>query len=185
MNKSKAIEIMMQLKAEYFYAFKDMPDNLFKIKIDNFMKALEDYSDKEIDIALGMVLKENKTVPTIANFVEVLNRNREVFLPSVEKEWSSVVSALNAMKDNCSEFNNSGWASDEQYSKYFKKQRSAYDTLSDDVKGYYGDYNSFVDLLEITKLEVEKARFIKAFPQFRRDFQIKKKIMSQLDKRGL
>ena len=183
MNKSKAIEIMMQLKAEYFYAFKDMPDSLFKIKIDNFMKALEDYSDQEIDIALGIVLKENKTVPTIANFVEVLNKNRELFLPTVEKEWSSVVSALNAMKDNRAEFNNNGWASDEQYSKHCKKQRNVYDTLSDEVKSYYGDYNAFVDLLEITKLEVEKARFIKAFPQFRRDFQVKKKIMGQLEKK--
>ena len=32
MKYSKAVEIMMQLKAEYFYAFKDMPDELFKIK---------------------------------------------------------------------------------------------------------------------------------------------------------
>ena len=38
-------------------------------------------------------------------------------------------------------------------------------------------------MYEEEKLEVEKARFIKAFPQFRRDFQVKKKIMAQLDKK--
>lgn len=180
MNKSKAIEIMMQLKAEYFYAFKDMPDNLFKIKIDNFMKALEDYSDKEIDIALGMVLKENKTVPTIANFVEVLNRNREVFFPSVEKEWSSIYNALSQIHKAYEEYRTDGWGNG--WEKYCKKRKELYNSLSEEVKSYYGDFDAFIDLLDITKLEVEKARFIKAFPQFRRDLIIKKKVMEQLNK---
>lgn len=182
MNKSKAIEIMMQLKAEYFYAFKDMPDSLFKIKIENFMKALEDYSDKEIDIALGIVLKENKTVPTISNFVEVLNKNRELFLPTVEKEWASVSSSIKEIKD-AYDLYNATWGGEEVTKSYCRRRDKAYNALSEEVKQYYGDKDTFVNLIEITKLEVEKARFIKSFPQFRRDFQVKKKIMEQLDKK--
>ena len=89
MNRKKALDIMTQLQAEYFYAFKDMPEKLFDIKVKTFMEALEGYSDKEIDIALLTVLRECKTCPTAANFVEIIERNKELQLPSAEEEWGN------------------------------------------------------------------------------------------------
>ena len=159
MKYSKAIEIMIQLKAEYFYAFKDMPDELFKLKAKNFMTALEGYSDKEIDVALGFVLKENKTLPTTAHFIEVLEKNREMFLPSAEEEWVKISSVIGTIKSN-RDLND--------WDKRVKLNNQAYNSLSDDVKNYFVNKSGFLDLLEVKNIEIAKAQFIKAFPEWRR-----------------
>ena len=103
MNYKKAVDIMIQLQAEYFYDFKGMPENLFDIKVKNFMKTLEGYSDKEIDIGLLTVLRECKTCPTAANFVEIIERNKELQLPSAEDEWCSISKVLREMKQRYKE----------------------------------------------------------------------------------
>lgn len=159
MKYSKAVEIMMQLKAEYFYAFKDMPDELFKIKVKNFMNSLEGYTDKEIDVALGFVLKENKTLPTTAHFIEVLERNREMLLPSAEEEWNKVSSVITKIKCNRDIYD---------IDIRIQKSMKDYNSLSNDVKEYYINYSGFLDLLEVKNLEIAKAQFLKAFPEWRR-----------------
>ena len=159
MKYSKAVEIMMQLKAEYFYAFKDMPDELFKIKAKNFMNSLEGYTDKEIDVALGFVLKENKTLPTTAHFIEVLERNREMLLPSAEEEWNSVSSVITKIKCN---------RDIPDIDKRCLANKKDYESLSRDVKEYYINYSGFLDLLEVKNLEIAKSQFLKAFPEWRK-----------------
>lgn len=173
MKFSKAIEIMMQLKAEYFYAFKDMPDELFNIKVKNFMNSLEGYSDKEIDIALGFVLKENKTLPTTAHFIEVLERNREMLLPSAEEEWNSVSSVITKIKCN---------RDIRDIEERCIENKKDYESLSNDVKEYYINYSGFLDLLEVKNLEIAKAQFLKTFLEWRR---LKKKKEQLLAKYGV
>ena len=177
MKYSKAVEIMMQLKAEYFYAFKDMPDELFKIKVKNFMNSLEGYTDKEIDVALGFVLKESKTLPTTAHFIEVLERNRDMLLPSAEEEWVKISEVVKNMSSNSKNFDTSYG----DWDKHREKQKSLYLTLSNDVKEYYINYSGFLDLLEVKNLEIAKAQFLKAFPEWRR---LKKKKEQLLEKGG-
>lgn len=172
MKYSKAVEIMMQLKAEYFYAFKDMPDELFKIKAKNFMNSLEGYNDNEIDVALGFVLKENKTLPTTAHFIEVLERNREMLLPSAEEEWNKVSSVITKIKCN---------RDIPDIGKRCDKNETDYNSLSQDVKDYYINYSGFLDLLEVKNLEIAKAQFLKAFPEWRR---LKKKKEQLLGRDG-
>ena len=172
MKYSKAVEIMMQLKAEYFYAFKDMSDELFKIKVKNFMNSLEGYTDKEIDIALGFVLKENKALPTTAHFIEVLERNREMLLPSAEEEWSKISSVITKIKCNRDIYD---------IDIRIKKSMKDYNSLSQDIKEYYINYSGFLDLLEVKNFEIAKAQFLKAFPEWRR---LKKKKEQLLGRDG-
>lgn len=179
MTQKKAIEIMMTIKAEYFYAFKDMPDELFKIKLKNFTLGLKDYSDDEIDIALKFLLKESKTVPTMAHFVEMIERNRELLLPSAEVEWNAISSVLAEMKrnrDNRSPYH----ITDEQWKEYREKQKTAYNRLSQDVKDFYINYSGFLDLLDAPKIEVEKTRFLKNFTEFRKKQKQKKELEKEL-----
>ena len=170
MKYSKAVEIMMQLKAEYFYAFKDIPDELFKVKVKNFMNALEGYTDKEIDVALGFILKENKTVPTTANFIEVLERNREFLLPSCEEEWNSFVCAITKVK----------LSRDMDIDIRKKTMDEAYASLSKDVREYYVSLTGFIALLDIKNLEITKAQFLKAFPEWRRQKLKKENLLKKI-----
>lgn len=172
MKYSKAVEIMMQLKAEYFHLFRDMPEELFKKKVENFYNNLKDYTDKEIDIAFGFVLKECKTVPTTAHFVEILERNKELLLPSVEEEWNSVSSVITKIKCNRDILD---------IDKRHDMNKKDYNSLSNDVKDYYINYSGFLDLLEVKNLEIAKAQFLKAFPEWRR---LKKKKEQLIGKDG-
>lgn len=172
MTYKKALEVMMQLKAEYFYAFKDMPDELFKIRIKNFMKALEDYSEKEVDIALGVVLKENKTLPTTASFVEVLERNRELQQPFPEEEWTTVSSVITRIRNN---------RNIDNVEKRHEQNQKDYNLLSDEVKEFYVNYSGFLDLLSISNLENAKARFLREFSEFRKKRKQQKELYKQLE----
>lgn len=173
MTKKKAIEIMMQLKAEYYYAFKDMPDDLFKLKIENFIKAMDGYNDQEIDIALGKVLAENKTLPTIAHFIEAIEKYKESLLPTVEEEWASVVNALINIEHNSENFYKQG----RDWDRIRDTNRDIFNSLSGYVKGYYVEYSIFLSLLG-SKLDIERARFLKNFPEYRRQ-QLKGKIKDE------
>lgn len=180
MTYKKAVEVMMQLKAEYFYAFKDMPDELFKIRIKNFMKMLEDYSEKEIDIALGVVLKENKTLPTTASFVEILERNKELLLPSAEEEWANIKEVIAEMQVRSIRFN-VGTSSTEEYERHKQRQRESYNKLSQAVKDYYVNYSGFLEIVYAEKLDIEKNKFIKNFPDFRKRKRQQKELYKQLE----
>lgn len=180
MTYKKALEVMMQLKAEYFYSFKDMPNELFEIRVKNFMKAMEDYSDKEIDIALGMVLKENKTLPTTASFIEVLERNKELLLPSAEEEWANIKEVIIEMKRRSSGFS-VGNSSTEEYEKHKQWQKDSYNKLSQAVKDYYVNYSGFLEIVFADKLDIEKNKFIKNFSEFRKKRQQQKELYKQLE----
>ena len=169
MKYSKAIEVMMQLKAEYFNSFKDMPDDLFKTKVNNFMKALEGYTDTEIDIALGFVLKECKTIPTTAHFVEILERNRELILPSPEEEWNMVSSVITKLKRNIENIYD--------LTERRLANKENYESLSLDVREYYINYSGFLDLLETKNLEFAKSQFLKGFPEWRKRKRQKEQLM--------
>ena len=166
MTKKKAIKIMMQLKAEYYYAFKDIPDDLLKLKIENFIKAMDGYTDQEIDIALGKVLVENKTLPTIAHFVEAIENYKESLLPTAEEEWASVVRTLNGITKIFEIYQYLHTQNEVDDIK--TKARELYQTeISKYVKSYYATYQNFLDIKK-EKLDFERARFLKNFPEYRR-----------------
>lgn len=177
MNRKKALDIMTQLQAEYFYAFKDMPEKLFDIKVKNFMEALEGYSDKEIDIALLTVLRECKTCPTAANFVEIIERNKELQLPSAEEEWGNTSEVLKEMKQRSSNFNSSY----DNYAEHKKKQLESYNKLSQDVKDFYINYFGFLDLVFTERIDIEKNRFLKQFPSFRKEKRQRQELNKQME----
>ena len=172
MTRKKAVEIMTILQAEYFYAFKDMPENLFEIKIATFMKALNGYTDKEIDIALQTVLKECKTCPTTANFIEVIERNRELLLPSAEEEWAKVTNVLARIKRN---------REISDIDRRVDDSRKAYNSLPFDVRGYYVNYSGFLDLIEARNIEIEKSKFLKGYPAYLKKQKQKKELSKQLE----
>lgn len=169
---------MVCLQAEYFYAFKDMPEKLFNLKIKNFMEALDEYSDQEIDIALKTVLKECKTCPTTANFIEIIERNRELVLPSAEEEWAITYDVLSEMRRRDYNFDSSYCDIDE----HRVKQKEAYNRLSDNVKAYFVDYCNFYDVVLENKFEIEKRRFLKQFPIFRKQKGQKQALIKQMEK---
>lgn len=175
MKYSKAVEIMMQLKAEYFHLFRDMPEDLFKKKVENFYNNLKDYSDKEIDIAFGFVLKECKTVPTTAHFVEILERNKELLLPSVEEEWNKVKIVIDEMATRRRNFD----PSYHDWDKHFEAQRKSYNTLSQDVKDYYINFNGFYEITDSQRLDIERNKFIKQFPVFRKDKRTREQLLKK------
>lgn len=168
MNYKKAVEIMTILQAEYFCEFKEMPENLFEIKVANFMKAMEGYPDKEIDIALQTVLKECKTCPTTANFIEVIERNRELLLPSAEEVWCKTCEIICEMKQRYKEFVLC-YAPSADSSDYRMNQLRSYDSLPEDVKDFYVSFAGFFALVLSQELDIEKNRFLIQFPSFRRE----------------
>lgn len=177
MNRKKAVDIMTSLQAEYFYAFKDMPEKLFDIKIKNFMEALDGYSDREIDIALKILLKESETCPSSAHFVSIIERNRELLLPSVEEEWSKTNDVIKEMQARSAKFNNSY----DDFDKHTKEQQATYNRLSQEVKDFYINYGGFLDIVYSSKLEIEKNRFLKQFPIFRKQKKQKEELNKQLE----
>lgn len=174
MDRKKAVEIMTSLQAEYFYAFKDMPEKLFVVKVKNLMEALDGYTDQEIDVALKILLKESETCPTSAHFVEIIERNRALSLSTPEEEWAKVNKVRAEMaylkSDFCPEYGD--------WNEYFEKNRAEYNKLSDEVKEFYVDYDGFCSVVNSNKLEIEKNRFLKNFPLFRE----RKKQKKELDK---
>ena len=146
-----------------------MPDDLFKTKVNNFMKSLEGYTDTEIDVALGFVLKECKLVPTTAHFVEILERNRELLLPSAEEEWSNISSVINKIKYN----------DEYDITERRAKNKVFYESLSLDVREYYVNYSGFLDLLEIKSFEFAKTQFLKGFPEWRKRQRLKEQLISR------
>lgn len=180
MNYKKAVEIMIQLQAEYFYDFKGMPEKLFDIKVKNFIKTLEGYSNKEIDIALLTVLRECKTCPTAANFVEVLERNKELQLPSAEEEWCRISQVLKKMKQRYKDFvlycDSSCDSSD-----YRINQLKSYDSLPEDIKDFYTSFSGFFTLVLSQELDIEKNRFLKQFPSFRREKRQRQELNKQME----
>lgn len=177
MNRKKAVDIMTSLQAEYFYAFKDMPEKLFDIKIKNFMEALDGYSDQEIDIALKILLKESETCPSSAHFVSIIERNRELLLPSIEEEWSKTSDVIKEMQKRSAKFNNSY----DDFDKHTKEQKATYNKLSQEVKDFYINYGGFLDIVYSSKLEIEKNRFLKQFPVFRKQKRQKEELNKQLE----
>lgn len=163
-TRSKAIEIMMQLKVEYYYAFKDMPDDLFAAKIDNFQKMLDGYSDKEIDIALGFVLKENKSVPTIAHFIDVLDKNRELLLPTPEEEWANICAVNQKLDEVFDKYKNPRY----EWEQLRKEANEIYLSLSEDVRLFYINYSGFLEV-RTGKKEIKQAQFLKSFATFRKE----------------
>lgn len=165
MTKKKAIDIMLSLQAEYFYAFKDMPETLFDRKVKNFMEALDGYTDDEIDTALKMLIRESKNCPTSANFVEVIERNREVFQPSAEELWDAIWKCMNSIKAITLNFKTDGMTP-ENYKMFQKLIKETYETLPVEVKEYYKDFSGFIEVVYSQKLDIEKAKFLKNFPLF-------------------
>lgn len=178
MNRKKALDIMAQLQAEYFYAFKDMPEKLFEIKVKNFMKALDGYSDKEIDIALNRLLKESEVCPTSACFVKVIEENRELLLLSAEEEWSKVNEVIKEMQNNSLNFN----PAVDDWDRHLSRQKNEYNKLSREVKDFYINYDGFLQVVSTAKLEIEKNRFIKNFPLFRKRNRQKEELCKEIEK---
>lgn len=178
MTKKKAVDIMTRLQAEYFYAFKDMPENLFSIKVKNFMEALDGYSDEEIDVALLILLKESETCPTAAGFVKVIERNRDLQQTTAREEWAKTYEVLIEMRNRSNKFNSALCDWDEHNAK----QKETYSRLSKEVKEYYVDYSSFLDLIYANKFDIEKNCFLKQFPIFRQERK-QKKILEELEKK--
>lgn len=165
MTKKKAIDIMLSLQAEYFYAFKDMPEALFERKVKNFMEALDGYTDDEIETALKMLIRESKNCPTSANFVEMIERNREVLLPNADELWGEALKCMNDIKALTANFSTEGMTP-ESYKIFQNTIKEVYAALPTDIKEYYKDYSGFNEVVYSSKLDIEKAKFLKNFPLF-------------------
>ena len=174
MTNKKAIDIMTRLQAEYFFAFKDMPEKLFSVKVKNFKESLKGCSDEEIEIAMKILLKESEVFPTTASFIKVIERNRELVVPSTEEVWSMTMKVVNEMRTRCENYN-AIWG---DLVEYRSKQRKSYESLPDEVKEFFVDYEGFLDVVYSDKIEIEKNKFIKNFPEFRK----KKKQREELKK---
>lgn len=84
----------------------------------------------------------------------------EIIIP--QEEWGKVESVLMEMKKNSENFNSSY----DDYRVFREKQDKIYNTLPEDVRAYYVDYNGFIGLYEYKSLENEKARFVRDFEKF-------------------
>lgn len=172
MTERKAIEIMLKLQAEYYYAFKDLPENLYEIRLKNFVEAMDGYSDEEVETAVKILLREREAYPTIANFVEVIERNRELTLPTIEGLWATTSAVIKEIRIRSDDYYNSS----DSLTEYRKKQKATYEKLPEEVKAYYIDYENFLDVVFSDKIEIERARFYKNFPAFREREKYKKEL---------
>lgn len=84
----------------------------------------------------------------------------EIILP--QERWCKIEKILRDMKYNSQNFNSQY----DDYDVHRAKQLTLYDGLTLEEKAYFGDYNSFYNLLEYKSYENEKARFMRDFEKF-------------------
>ena len=93
-------------------------------------------------------------------YKDYIGIEEEIIIP--QEEWGKVESVLMEMKKNSENFNSSY----DDYRVFREKQDKIYNTLPEDVRAYYVDYNGFIELYEYKTLENEKARFVRDFEKF-------------------
>ena len=83
----------------------------------------------------------------------------DIIIP--QERWCVIEKIIGDMK-----YNSENYSRYDDYDKHKAKQLALYDGLTPEEKAYFGDYNSFYNLLEYKSLENEKARFMRDFEKF-------------------
>ena len=84
---------------------------------------------------------------------------------------------LKEMKQRSSNFNSSY----DNYDEHKKKQLESYNKLSQDVKDFYINYFGFLDLVFTERIDIEKNRFLKQFPSFRKEKRQRQELNKQME----
>ncbi len=158
-EKSSSIETLLNLFL-----------NTFNIQLDNYSSAVSEMDFEALTKAFNEStwLKNNitsfkKVCELYPKIISGYYRNYddgEIII--AQEEWNKFERVFNEMKSNSSRFN----ISYDDYDEYKLGQEKLYNTLSEDVRAYYGDYSGVIGLFEYKSLENEKARFIRDFEKF-------------------
>lgn len=173
MQRKTVVRIVMEIKANYRYTYRDMSDQEMQIMIARWYDCLSGYTDEQVEGAFRTALCKLSVPPTIADIVGIIDRQEKLKEPSDIELWSELTER---MKECCAQvWTACGFRSLAELKT--EKARAIYDTLSEPIKAYIG-FDSFCDIAgcNAEQLQFERARFLKAIPEIRVSLRERKMI---------
>lgn len=175
MQKKTVVRLVMEIKANYRYTYRDMSDQDMQIMIARWYDCLSGYTDEQVESAFRTALCRSSVPPTIADIVGIIDRQKRLSEPNDMALWSELLGQIkDAQKLIYTEY---GYK--HAYELKTQYSHSVYNALSEPIKAYV-DFNSFCELCGYSaeQLQFERARFLKAIPEIREALRDKRTIES-------
>ena len=167
-------EIMKMIAANYRYTFKDCPEENMQRMMVSWHESLKDYTDEEVLKAFRICLLKCKQPPTIADFVERIEKARDLKRPSKAEVWEQVLKSVFELK-------RSVYVPERGYRQLYTLKndecKQIFSGLPLSVKKWLG-FDAFCSYAEYsaTALNVERARFMKEIDEIRETIREHKQI---------
>ncbi len=181
-NIKKIVELLALIKVTYPYYYKDKSEEEIKMLTNVWNLALSEYTDKEVNDASIICIRECKTPPTPADIIERIKS----FNPTQTNEemWGTMVKSFRKCEDLQYNFGytfvESNGKTQGQIAK--EKCRKMFEDLPEVAKLYIGSYGEFLRIsrdCDDETLKFERIRFMKSADDNRKEIQKREMFNSQ------
>lgn len=165
MKKSTAVRLIVEIKANYRYTYRDMTEEEMRILSERWYECLLPYTDEQVERAFRAALCKCAYSPTIADIIGIIQRqcgkNNDLAL------WQTLKRAVG-------EICQTAWDARRGFIAIWEMRgasaKSVYDRLPAEVRECV-DFESFCDMGGMSEKELgfERARFLKALPEKREE----------------
>lgn len=178
MDKSKVIELITRIKAEYFFQLNGMSDEQVALKVEHWYECLQGYSNEQVMDGFKIALMKSDMPPTIPDIVSYIRKAELLKQPSDNELWSMLVEAVNTIKTTLvQETPTSMWRTPIYQLKDKSRCNDVYRKLPIEVRKCV-NFETFVLYagLEEKSMSIERNRFLKAVPEVRQAVSEKKMV---------
>lgn len=169
MDKSKVVELITRIKAEYFFQLNGMSDEQVVLKAEHWYECLKDYSNEQVMDGFKIALMKKDGPPTIADLVSFIQKAERINQPSDNELWSLLLNGVNMIKTTFVQETPSSMYRKALYELKDKSRcKEVYDRLPVEIQKAI-DFQTFVLYggLDEKSLSIERNRFLKAIPEIR------------------
>lgn len=165
MQKKTVVRLMVELKANYRYTFRDVTKEEMAIMTERWYDCLKHFTDEQVENAFKVALCKLSMPPTIADIIGIISRQERLTEPSDADLWRKIVTARG-------ELCQSVWVKNGGFRALWelrgKEARRVYEMLPIAVQHYVG-FEAFCDLcgMDDEELKYERARFLKSISDIR------------------
>ncbi len=169
MKKTELLKILMLIKANYSYVFKDMSKEEYDTMRDTWWACFGGYPTESVMNAVKLVLLKNTYPPTIADIYGYIQKAEQLEKPSDNELWNILIGAVNEIKTTyVQEYQGSLYRTPLYQLKNKSRCKPIYDKLPIEVRKTV-DFGTFVLYggLDEKAMSVERNRFLKVIPEKR------------------
>lgn len=165
MQKTAVIKIIMEIKANYRYTYKDITDSEMNLIVSRWYDCLRAYTDEQVEGAFRTAICKLSTPPTVADIIGIISRQERLLEPRDMELWQILVRAVEDSRAMVL-VRDVGYM--RMYENRGKGAREIYDRLPIVLREYI-DFDSFCEMGDMTAedLRFERARLLKALPEIR------------------